>query len=180
MRLLCRVVQSTQESSWASSPSVSLRLADQVVTGPYADEADGIDDLAQSYSRAFGPGSVGDFTYWSGLTQMAKPLQALGFPLVSPTPDAVPECCVVPEYDNIFFAAKQRLATLSEAKKRLIFSPSAGMYGAVFDADQVVAAWRRRAGTDELDVHKWAPLSRGAARESDALRTWYRTAGSGA
>ena len=59
-----------------------------------------------------------------------------------------------PEYDNIFFAHKEN--SFTAAKKRLIYTKSALMRGSLLMDGQVVAAWHREAGSDDLTLLPWA------------------------
>jgi hypothetical protein len=183
IRMLAPVVQVADLSVWTPARTRYV-LASTIMDEDFRNPADGLKDLLGCYLRAFGPATAADAVYWSGLTGLNKPLAAtfqtvLAARTGSRTFDAPVSTAaaraafVLPEYDNIFFCNRSTSADLNVAKKRLIFSPSAGMYGAVVDGVSVSAQWRRIAGTSTLQLQPWGPLSDAAALEFESFRTWY-------
>ena len=174
-RLLCPLVQEAPRSAWSEPSRVRLILASHVLDGELSSAEGGLQDLSRSYARAFGPDATfADFTYWSGLTGVKTSLMRIGFPFSAEPPDATaPLVVITPEYDNIFFCSKTRYPDLTDAKKRLIFSPSAGMYGAVLWANHVVANWRRKPGTEDVAVDFWEPPTDAVRKAVKEFEVWY-------
>jgi DNA glycosylase AlkZ-like len=189
VRLLAPVVQVADPSVWRPGPTRYV-LAESVLGAldpPDEDDEAGLADLLTAYLRAFGPATAADATYWSGRTRLAAPLAdltgvsrsgrgaAATFDVNDPESRHPRASFVLPEYDNIFFAHKENAFTV--AKKRLIYTRTAHMYGSVLVDGRVVAAWRREAGSDDLTLLPWTdPVPDQAIAEFAALRTFYASA----
>jgi hypothetical protein len=193
VRLLAPVVQVADPSVW--KPGHTRYILAESVLGPLAGPVDedsetGLANLLMAYLRAFGPATAVDATYWSGRTRLGPALTAIPGVSTSGKGAAVRfdiadgdrrpprRCFALPEYDNIFFAHKQNAFTA--AKKRLIYTRSAHMHGSLLVEDQVVAAWRRESGSDDLTLLPWADeLPDEAVAEFEGLRAFCASASAG-
>jgi hypothetical protein len=187
VRLLAPVVQVADPSVWR--PGHTRYILAESVLGPLPGAADadneaGLADLLTSYLGAFGPATAADATYWSGRTRLGAALAATPgvttsgrgaatrFDVDARGTTAPRRSAVLPEYDNIFFAHKQNAFTA--AKTRLIHTKAAQMNGSVLADGQVVAAWRREPGSDELTLLPWVnELPGDAVAEFEEFRAFY-------
>lgn len=190
VRLLAPVVQAADPSVW--KPGHTRYILAESVMGPLAGPVDednetGLANLLTAYLRAFGPATAADATYWSGRTRLGPALAAISGVTTSGRGTAAlydvtrgerrppRQSFVLPEYDNIFFAHKEN--AFSAAKKRLIYTRTTHMHGSVLMGDQVVAAWRREPGADDVALLPWADELPGEAVAAfEDLRAFYASA----
>ena len=191
VRLLAPVVQAADPTVWRPGQTRYV-LAESVLgplVGPVEEEDDeaGLASLLTSYLHAFGPATAADAAYWSGRTRLGPALAGLSdvttsgrgaaarFDVARNKPRPPRRSFALPEYDNIFFAHKEN--SFTAAKKRLIYTKSALMRGSLLMDAQVVAAWHREAGSDDLTLLPWADeLPDEAVAEFEELRAFYASA----
>jgi hypothetical protein len=187
VRLLAPVVQAADPSVW--TPGHTRYILAESVLGPLGASVDedseaGLANLLTAYLRAFGPATAADATYWSGRTRLGHALGAIHSVRTSGRGAAVRfdiagderrrprHSFVLPEYDNIFFAHKDDAFTA--AKKQLVYTRSAHMHGSLLSDGQVVAAWRKEPGSNDLTLLPLAAaLPDEAVMEFEDLRAFY-------
>lgn len=125
---------------------------------PY-DSKHALHDLVIRYLKAFGPASIKDLQYWSGLTGLAAVVHQCSSELVTysdhrgvtlfdiaqgpfpPTDLAAPTRLLL-QYDNVLYSHADRTRILPEQYRRIV-SPSGKPARATFLVDgQVAGTWR--------------------------------------
>jgi hypothetical protein len=185
------LVQVPDGGSTGHSNAAPYGLAESVLGAPAVEEP-ATGELVRRYLAAFGPASVMDAQAWSGLTGLKGVFEELRAELVTfrdesgrelfdlpgaPLPDADTPAPVrlLPEYDNLVLAYRDRSRFVAEEHRAAVYRPG-GIVRATFLVDGVVAgAWRLGKGGD-FDVE---PFGRLAKRDRAALegelaefRTW--------
>ncbi len=149
------LVQVPPSGTWRSgTPSYTLAEA---VVGPVAPPDLGY--ILRRYLAAFGPASVMDFQFWTGLTRMKKAVEAYrdelrvfrdesGTELFDlpdaplPDPDTPAPPLFMPEYDNLIISHKDRTRVISNESYSKVFL-SAGRVSATILIDGFVAGvWK--------------------------------------
>lgn len=175
------LVQVPDGGSTGHSNAAPYGLAERVLGEPAAREP-ATAELVRRYLAAFGPASVADAQAWSGLTglkavfaELREELEVFrsetgvelfdlpGAPRPDPGEPAPPR--LLPDYDNLVLAYKDRSRFVPEEHRKAIFRP-AGVVRATFLVDGVVAGvWKRETGGDvTLD-----PFARLSGRDREAL-----------
>ena len=147
-------------------------------------------ELIRRYLAAFGPASVADAQAWSGLTRLEGAFARLREELVAyedergrelfdlpgmEIPDAPAPVRLLPEYDNLVLAYRDRTRFVSDGHRRAVYL-SAGRVRATFLVDGVVAGvWKLGKG-GEPEVEPFGRLRRADRAALDAefenLRAW--------
>lgn len=155
-----RIVRGRPRGGWTSSQyrwSPMSSWLPGTVTAPGADDARV--ELSQQWLRAFGPATMADLKWWSGLTlgQVRKAVGALdvedvdldgvpGLVLagdVEPTPGPEPWIALLPSLDPTTMGWQQRAWYLSEHGKRL-FDANGNAGPTVWCDGRVVGGWAQR------------------------------------
>ncbi|WP_161606322.1 DNA glycosylase AlkZ-like family protein [Microlunatus speluncae] len=177
IRLLLPVVQLADESCWSPGRTRYL-LADQAIGEPLGDAAAGTADLIRSFLRAFGPRTVADATYWSGLTRLGPVLTEVADRRsgaaydVDPIIDQSPRPSVVlPEFDNVYFCSRDTSIGLIEAKARLVHGGA--MPGSLITADAAVRGDWTATSRRLPELQPWSDLDDPERAEFDRFRAWW-------
>lgn len=161
-----KIVRGRPKGGWTSSQyrwSPMSSWLPGTVTPPSADEARV--DLARRWLRAFGPATVTDFKWWSGLTlgQARKAVAALdvaevdldgvpGMVLaddVAPTPAPEPWVALLPGLDPTTMGWRQRAWYLGDHAKSL-FDTNGNAGPTVWADGRIVGGWAQRKDTGEV------------------------------
>jgi hypothetical protein len=144
LRMILPVVEVAPEDAWRPART-TYRLA------PGAGAVDGevgLRDLARSFAAAFGPASVDDFVYWSGVRKADAQAVADCLEVTART-SAPGRVHVLPEFDNLYYCRRSTTGGLYEAKLDPRFDPRR-MPGSLVQGGRVVGHWTYRKG--ELPV----------------------------
>jgi hypothetical protein len=131
------------------------------------DAPTGLRDLAQSFATAFGPATVDDFAYWSGIkkSEARTVADCLEPPATAQAP-ARARIHVLPEFDNVYYCRRSTAGGLYEAKRDPRFNPQR-MPGSLIQGGRVVGHWTYR--KDALPtLSPWEPL------DAEVEATWSR------
>ena len=161
-----KVVRGRPKGGWTSSAyrwSPMSAWLPQAATPPTADEARV--ELCRRWLRAFGPATITDLKWWSGLTlgQVRKALAALeveavdldgepGIVLaddVQPTPAPAPWVALLPALDPTTMGWKQRDWYLGGYGKAL-FDTNGNAGPTVWSDGRIVGGWAQRKDTGEV------------------------------
>lgn len=121
--------------------------------------------LFRRYLAAFGPASIMDFQTWCGMTSLKSQLAPVLKTLVAyrsedgaqlfdlsdlplPPEDAPAPIRLLPEYDNILIAHKNRARILPEQHRKKVFVSAGRVLGTVLINGFVGAIWRSRREKD--------------------------------
>ncbi|HEX8743790.1 MAG TPA: winged helix DNA-binding domain-containing protein [Thermoleophilaceae bacterium] len=185
------LVQVPDGGSTGHSNAAPYGLAERVLGAP-ANEEPATAELVRRYLAAFGPASVADAQAWSGLTGLGPAFEELrgelavyrgedgrelfdvpGAPL--PGADTPAPVRLLPDYDNLVLAYRDRSRFVPEAHRKAIFRPS-GVVRATFLADGVVAGVWRREKSGEIALEPFGRLAKrdrsALAEEAVHLRRW--------
>jgi hypothetical protein len=127
--------------------------------GPASAPASSMDDLVLRYLAAFGPASVADIQFWSGLTRLRPVVEGLGrrlrpfrdeagvalFDVPSaprPAPDTPAPVRFVAEYDNLLLSHAERSRIVSPEDRGRLFRPNGIVPGTVLVDGFVAAEWK--------------------------------------
>jgi hypothetical protein len=185
------LVQVPDGGSTGHSNQAPYGLAESVLGRPVAEEP-ATAELMRRYLAAFGPASVADAQAWSGLTGLKETFEGLREELVTfrdeagrelfdlpgaPLPDADTPAPVrlLPDYDNLVLAYRDRSRFVPEEHRTAIFRP-AGVVRATFLVDGVVAGVWKLGKKGPPEVEPFGRLKRAdrAALDEELarLRTW--------
>ncbi|HEX8646103.1 MAG TPA: winged helix DNA-binding domain-containing protein [Thermoleophilaceae bacterium] len=175
------LVQVPDGGSTGHSNAAPYGLAEHVLGAPAAREP-ATAELVRRYLAAFGPASVADAQAWAGLTGLKPVFEDLRAELAvfrdesggelfdlpdapRPDPGTPAPARLLPDYDNLVLAYRDRSRFVPEEHRKAIFRP-AGVVRATFLVDGVVAGtWSRdRDGSVALE-----PFGRIAKRDRIAL-----------
>jgi hypothetical protein len=137
-------------------------------------------ELARRYFRSRGPATLADFIWWSGLppaearlaVQIVEPELTHEAIAGHPTwrdPDTAPagraalgDAYLVPAFDEILVAYKDRAALLDPVHARRLNAGGGMLSPAVLLGGRVVGVWRRTLGraTVDIAIHPFDPLTR--------------------
>jgi hypothetical protein len=175
------LVQVPDGGSTGHSNTAPYGLAEDVLGAPAAREP-ATDELVRRYLAAFGPASVADAQAWSGRTGLKPVFERLRGELVTfrdergaelfdlpgaprPDPGTPAPARLLPDYDNLVLAYRDRSRFVPDEHRKAIFRP-AGVVRATFLVDGAVAGtWKReRGGGVQLE-----PFGRLAKRDRAAL-----------
>jgi hypothetical protein len=169
LRMILPIVESAPESAWRPART-TYRLAP--VSPEPADRQSGLRDLARSFAAAFGPATVDDFAYWSGIKKseaqtVADHLEPAGTMQASPQD----RLHVLPEFDNLYYCRRSATGDLYEAKRDPRFNPQR-MPGSLIQDGRVVGHWTYR--KDELPaLSPWEPLDLDAKAKWSRFTEWW-------
>ena len=175
------LVQVPDGGSTGHSNAAPYGLAEDVLGSPAAREP-ATAELVRRYLAAFGPASVADAQAWSGLTGLKPVFEELRDELATfrdeagvelfdllgaPRPDAGTPAPVrlLPDYDNLVLAYRDRSRFVPEEHRKAIFRP-AGVVRATFLVDGVVAGVWKREKSGDVTLE---PFGRLAKRDRAAL-----------
>lgn len=174
LRMILPVVEVPPRTAWQPVRTQYV-YSPAVVPGEPIPAREGLQDLKQSFTAAFGSASADDFRYWSGLTKT----ETSG---LEPTPTdddtnpasmGQPPTTVLPEFDNAYFCRRASGTSLYAAKKdkRL---PPARMPGTLIDEGTVVAHWTatKKSG---LRLTPWTELRPAATNVWGRFAAWYNS-----
>ncbi len=141
-------------------------------------------ELARRYFRSRGPATLADFAWWSGLppAQARAALDSVQAELASDPiagvpawrdPDAAParvreEAHLVPPFDEILVAYRDRAALLDPAHARRLNAGGGMLAPAVVLGGRLIATWRRTLGRAEVAVTV-SPFQRLTRPEQDTV-----------
>lgn len=150
----------------------------------------GIDPTAMilRYLAAFGPSSVMDIQFWSGLTHLKQPVEELRSRLrtfrsaetgaelfdvpdgLLPAPDVPAPVRLLPEYDNLLMAHADRTRVISDEHRAMTHTRN-GMIAATVLVDGVVAGRWRMARKKAIATVEVEPFTRFSAAVSEEVET---------
>jgi hypothetical protein len=185
------LVQVPDGGSTGHSNQAPYGLAESVLGAP-ATEEPATGELVRRYLAAFGPASVADAQAWSGLTGLKGTFEGMrgeltayrdeagrelfdvpGAPL--PGADAPAPVRLLPDYDNLVLAYRDRSRFVPEEHRKAIFRPS-GVVRATFLVDGVVAGVWKLGRKGPPEVEPFGRLSRADRAaldgELERLREW--------
>lgn len=153
------LVQVAPAGTWGSGAAARYALAEQVL-GP-ADAPAPLSALFRRYLAAYGPASIADFQFYTGMTRLDAALKPHLAGLLSftgpdgrslydlpeaprPPEDTPAPLRLVPEYDNLVIAHKDRSRILPDAHYRQVFLSAARVLGTVLVDGFAAASWRVR------------------------------------
>jgi hypothetical protein len=152
------LVQVPDGGSTGHSGAAPYGLAERVLGMPAAEEP-ATAELMRRYLAAFGPASVADAQAWSGLTRLKATFEELRGELETfrgedgrelfdlpgaprPPADTPAPVRLLPDYDNLVLAYRDRSRFVPEEHRKEVFRP-AGVVRATFLVDGVVAGvWK--------------------------------------
>jgi hypothetical protein len=176
IRMLLPVVQVADESSWDSGRTRYV-LAEQAIGEPLADAAAGTADAIRSFLRSFGPRTVADATYWSGLTRLGPVLADVADHRtddrydVDPIIDESPRrSFVLPEFDNVYFCSRATTIGLIEAKRCLV--KSGAMPGTLITDGVVRGTWTATGGRPP-ELQPWSAPDDAEQAEFTRFQDWW-------
>jgi hypothetical protein len=167
LRMILPVVESAPESAWRPA-GTTYRLAP--ATPEPVDPQSGLSDLARSFATAFGPATVDDFAYWSGVKKSEAKTVAdhLG---PTETTQAPPPLHVLPEFDNLYYCRRSTSGDLYEAKRDPRFNPQR-MPGSLIQNGRVIAHWTYRKDTLPT-LSPWQPLTPDVEAKWSSFTDWW-------
>ncbi len=165
--------------SWRSAQIAYTRWADWLpsvdVEGP--DPAAAQIELARLYLRSFGPASISDFAWWSGLTktQAGAAIGASGatarddlFEFESAAADPPRGVRLLPIWDTLFVTWKDRSRFIPEALLPYVYDASGNATSVVLIDGTVAGVWGMSPGDDRLEVRA-TPFDRFTAAQWAAI-----------
>lgn len=182
VRTYLPLVQVPPGGTWGSGSRASYSAAETALGPPPPPDLKG---LLRRYLAAFGPASVMDFQFWTGLTSLTKTIQPWlgeftlyedengkplldlpGAPLPDPATPAPPR--FVPEYDNLVIAHKDRTRVLADADYKRVFLSAARVLPTILVDGFVAGTWgvARERDMATLTVTPFRPL---VVADQDAL-----------
>ena len=163
LRMILPIVELAPDNAWRPART-TYRLAP--VVPELVDVSAGLRDLARSFAGAFGPASVDDFVYWSGIKKSEAVSVADCLEPARSSGHQRNQLQVLPEFDNLFYCRRSTDGDLYQAKRDPRFNPQR-MPGSLIQGGRVVGHWTYR--KNELPaLTPWEPLD----AEADAL--WSR------
>lgn len=167
LRMILPIVESAPDNAWQPART-TYRLPPEPPEP--IDAQTGLRDLAQSFATAFGPASVDDFAYWSGLKKSEARTVADHLKPAEPTPTQAP-IHVLPEFDNLYYCRRSTTGDLYEAKRDPRFNPQR-MPGSLIQDGRVVAHWTYRKDTPPT-LTPWLPLDETAEAKWSRFVEWW-------
>jgi hypothetical protein len=173
LRMILPIVELAPESAWRPGRT-TYRLAPALEVPDLVDGSVGMRDLACSFTAAFGPASVDDFVYWSGIKKsearaVADCLESPGTTRLSAQERT--HTHVLPEFDNVYYCRRSTVGDLYEAKLDPRFSPQR-MPGSLIQGGRVVGHWTYR--KDLLPtLSPWEPLDANAEALWSRFTEWW-------
>lgn len=160
VRAYLPLVMATPGGLWGSGSAGAYTTPD-VWLGQSIDQEARIAELWQRYLAAYGPASIMDFQFWTGLVRLQRPLKelapALGL-LQYEHPNGrtlydVPDHEVlsadtpapirfVPEYDNLIIGHKDRTHIIADADYNKVFLSAARVSATILIDGFVAATWK--------------------------------------
>lgn len=156
IRTYLPLVQVPPGGTWGAGSRSSYTTADRwLEPGAPAD----LRALLHRYLVAFGPASVMDFQFWTGMTKLGDALQPLLGELVRyetedgralfdlpdmplPDPDTPAPLRLVPEYDNLVIAHADRTRIIADDDYNRVFLSAARVLGTVLIDGFVAGTWK--------------------------------------
>ena len=185
------LVQVPDGGSTGHSGAAPYGLAESVLGAPVAGEQR-TGDLVKRYLAAFGPASVADAQAWSGLTRLKAVFEELRGQLETfrdesgrelfdlpgsprPDPETPAPSRLLPDYDNLVLAYKDRSRFVPEEQRKAIFRP-AGVVRATFLVDGVIAGTWKREERGDVTLEPFGRLPKrhraSLGEEAVQLREW--------
>jgi hypothetical protein len=178
IRAFAPLVQVPPRGLWDKRGQTTLTTAEHWLGQPLAAD-DSPDELILRYLGAFGPATVGDAQYWSGLTGLKAAFERLRPRLVTyrdergrelfdlpdaprPDPDVPAPPRFLPQYDNVLIGHDDRARVADDDLKRLQFVIDNRYPGTIlidgFLAGIWIITWERKTAT--IQIRTFAPLSK--------------------
>lgn len=190
VRAYLPLVQVPPGGTWGTGSTATYTTARAWLGGdPQPDDVRG---LLWRYLRAFGPASVKDFQFWSGLVKMGELIEPLknelviyrdeqgrelldlpGMPL--PGGDAPAPLRFIPEYDNLLIAHDDRTRVLADEDYSKVFLSAGRVLGTILVDGFVSGIWKveREKKAAALVIEPFRPLApddrAGLAAEGERL-----------
>jgi winged helix DNA-binding protein len=164
LRMILPVVELAPDDAWRPGPTTYRQAPALEVPD------DGLRDLARSFATAFGPASVDDFAYWSGLNKSEARTVADCLD-TSALAQGQTQIHVLPEFDNLYYCRRSATGALYEAKRDPRFNPQR-MPGSLIQAGRVVGHWTYRKGTPPT-LSPWEPLDPNAEAVWSRFTAWW-------
>lgn len=178
---------------WDSHQAATFAVAHDWLGAPLAQAAyeNAIDAMLLRYLAAFGPASARDVSAWSGLTGTRDHLQRLrpclrvfvdeaGTELFDlpdaprPAPDTIAPVRLLPEFDNILLAHRDRSRIFDDALRAAIFTRNGLVAATVLIDGFVAGVWKlqreRDTATISIDTFKRPKPADRAALQHEAER----------
>lgn len=170
LRMILPLVEVPPRTVWQPVRTTYI-YAPTVMPGGPVSAREGLQDLVQSFARAFGPASTKDFRYWSGLTMSETSTSDPAVVEGAPANLVPPPTTILPEFDNIYFCRRTCDAPLYAAKKdpRL---PPARMPGTLV-SDGIISAHWTASKKSGLRLTPWTDLNSAAIEMWDRFTAWY-------
>jgi len=169
------LIQVPPGGTWGSGTRASYTTAESYL-GKVNTEED-LRGLLQRYLAAFGPASVMDFQFWTGMTRLKKPLEAIksdfvvyedengtelfdlpGAPL--PTEDTPAPVRFIPAYDNLIISHSDRTRVISETAYKQVFLSAARVMPTILVDGFVAGRWKteRTKSTAQLQIELYQEI----------------------
>ncbi|MGH9002264.1 MAG: winged helix DNA-binding domain-containing protein, partial [Acidimicrobiia bacterium] len=169
-------VQVPPAGEWESRGEVRYTLAEAWIGRPLGEPEAGQEHIVHRYLTAFGPASLADIGAWSGLSRLRAVLDRLAPQLrtftdeaggtlydvadgtLGDADDAAP-ARLLPDYDNVLFAHKDRTRVLPEEYRGTVVPTGRRMPGTFLVDGFVAGTWRIEC-TGTLAALHLAPFGR--------------------
>jgi hypothetical protein len=176
VRAYLPLVQVPPGGTWGTGSAATYATARAWLGGdPQPDDVRG---LLWRYLRAFGPASVKDFQFWSGLVKQGEVIEALKDELVSysdeggrelldlpgmplPGGDVPAPLRFIPEYDNLLIAHNDRTRVIADEDYPKVFLSAARVLGTFLVDGFVSGVWKveREKKAVALVIEPFRPLA---------------------
>jgi hypothetical protein len=169
LRMILPVVESAPDDAWRP-PRTTYRLA-PALDKP-VDAQTGLDDLARSFAKAFGPATLDDFVYWSGVKKSET--RSVADHLTPPGARGEPatdRIHVLPEFDNVFYCRRSTTSALYEAKRDPRFNPQR-MPGSLLQNGRAIGHWTYRKDTPPT-LSPWQQLDPASEAKWSRFVDWW-------
>jgi Winged helix DNA-binding domain len=177
IRNLAPLVQVPPRGVWGKGGLATLTTA-ELWLGQPLDPNPSLDEMILRYLGAFGPASVMDAQYWSGLTRLKEVFERLRprllvfqdengrefFDLADaprPDPDTPARVRFLPDYDNVVLGHADRRRIISDQDRKHFFTGNGVIPGAVLVDGYVKCSWtlKRDRASALLQIEPLQPLS---------------------
>lgn len=130
--------------------------------------ADPLAELILRYLQGYGPATIGDFAYWTGLTVRAcregfervegriRRVEVKGAKDVyydstkTVKEKAIPNVVILPKFDALVLGYRDKTRVLDEDHRTRVFRPAAQVEAIILIEGRVSATWRRKARTHDV------------------------------
>lgn len=130
--------------------------------------ADPLPELILRYQRGYGPATVADFAYWTGLTvgyckegfkrvedrvcKIDVPGSSKVYYDASSSVEeaAIPKVAILPKFDALVLGYRDKTRVLAEADRTRVFRPAAQVEALILIDGRIRATWRLKASTHDI------------------------------